>query len=90
MQGSLEFPTWLSIFRPDQRDIIAFIFLTFSEDEDPEEGEETRPLGFTSGWLGKVPGSLEDDANWENCSGIMQKIRNRKLCLKITANSRTT
>jgi len=42
---------------------MAFIFLTFSEDEGREEGEETRPLGFTSGWLRKVPGSLEDDAN---------------------------
>jgi len=29
------------------------------------EHEEAWPWGFTSCWLGKVPSSLEDDANWE-------------------------
>ena len=75
LQGSLKFPTWLSIFRPNRRDIIAFIFLTFSKDEDLEEGGETRPLGFTSGWLGKVLGSLENDVNRKNYSGSIWFIR---------------
>jgi len=52
------------IYRPNLRDITIFIFLKFLEDEGPEEGEETRPLGFTSSWLRKVPESLEDYGKW--------------------------
>jgi len=69
LQGSVWFLTWLSTSLPDRRHITAFTFLTGSLGLLEEEG--TCPLGFASGWLGKVPGSLEEDAHWENCSIII-------------------
>jgi len=60
-------PTWLSTFFPDHNDITALPFRTLLASKEDEDS----PLGLVSGWLGKVPFSPLDIANFANYSLIV-------------------